>query len=134
MDMNMCGIDRQMGGRKVRSDMGRLTQKEASGRWQVKGIPWEELEAGVVLSKETSQTLFRCLCKLKDYEDTGMSPYEIGNFEYELTDMAEHVCDDLCHYRQEMEMTDQEELDSVCEGCPVSTCLSRLIELEGGAK
>lgn len=112
--------------------MYRLTQKEASGRWQVKEIPWEGLKDGAILTKEASQKLYGCLCKLKDYEDTEMSPYEIGNFCFELTDMAEHVCDDLCHYRQEM--TDQEELDSVCEGCPVSACLSRLIELEGGTK
>lgn len=114
----------------MRSDKSRLTQKEASGRWQVKGIPWEGLEGGEVLTKEISQTLYSCLRKLKDYEDMGMDPYEMGNFGFELTDMAEHVCDDLCHYRREI--TNQEDLDAVCEGCPVSVCVGRLIKLEGG--
>ena len=34
--------------------MGRLTEKDASGRWQVKGLPWEKLQAGETLTEEPS--------------------------------------------------------------------------------
>ena len=54
--------------------MGRLTKKEASGKWQVNGIPWEQLQEGRIITEDMRQRLYGCLCKLKDYEDTGMSP------------------------------------------------------------
>ena len=50
--------------------MVRLIQKEESGKWQVNGIPWEKLQKGEVITEDVSQSLFGCLCKLKDYEDT----------------------------------------------------------------
>lgn len=59
--------------------MGRLTQKEASGKWQVKGISWEELQEGKAVTEEMRRRLYGCLCKLKDYEDTGMSPQQMEN-------------------------------------------------------
>lgn len=54
--------------------MGRLIQKEMSGKWQVNGLPCEKLRKGVVITENVSQRLYGCLCKLKDYEDIGMSP------------------------------------------------------------
>ena len=98
--------------------MGKLTQKEASGRWQVKGISWKELEAGEVITKETSQLLYGSLCKLNDYEDSGMSPEQVTGLKDEAEDMAAHICDKLC--RHPREITEQEELDEICEECPVS--------------
>lgn len=106
--------------------MGRLTQKEASGRWQVKGIPWEKLQAGEVITKETSQLLYGCLCKLKDYDDTGMSPEQVDSLKHEAEDMAAHVCDELC--RHPREITEQEKLNEVCEGCPVDVYVKCVLE------
>ncbi len=31
--------------------MSRLTQKETSGRWQMKGVPWERLGAGQMITE-----------------------------------------------------------------------------------
>lgn len=98
--------------------MGRLIQKELSGKWQVNGIPWEELQEGRVITKETQILLYGCLCKLKDYEDSGMEPYQAGDLKYEAENMVEHVCSDLCRYRQEM--SDRVKLNAVCMGCPVN--------------
>lgn len=86
--------------------MGRLTQKEASGRWQVKGIPWEKLQAGEVITEEVSKILYGCLYKLKDYEDTRMNPEHIEDMQYGVVGMAEQVCDKLC--RHPREITEQE--------------------------
>ena len=107
--------------------MGRLTQKTESGKWQVRGLPWEKLREGETIAKETSQLMYGCLCKLKDYEDTGMNPDQLGNWWYELEEMAGHVCDDLCHYRRKTK--EQEKLDGICAGCPVSACMEKLLEL-----
>ncbi len=107
-------------------DMGRLIQKEKSGRWQVKGIPWENLQAGEVITKETSQLLYGCLCRLKDYDDSGMSPEQVMALKDELEDMAAHVCDKLC--RHPREITEQEELDTVCRSCPVDAYVKRVLD------
>ena len=110
--------------------MVRLTQKEESGNWQVNGISWEMLREGETITKGTDQILYGCLCKLKDYEDTGMNPDQLEKWWYELEDMAGHVCDDLCHYQREL--TVQEELDEICERCPVSVCRKKLLGLTEG--
>lgn len=109
--------------------MDRRTEKEISGKWQVSGIPWEQLQEGKTITKEVVQLLYGCLCKLKDYEDTGMSPDQMKNWWYEMEDMTGHVCDDLCHHRREAKV--QEELDEYCAECPVSVCMSRLLGLTG---
>lgn len=104
--------------------MGRLIQKEESGRWMVKGIPWEKLRAGEVITKETSELLYGCLCKLKDYEDSGMSPEQVGSMRGGAEDMAAHVCDELC--RHPREITDQEELDKICGRCPLDAYVGHI--------
>lgn len=98
--------------------MGRMTEKDASGRWRVKGMPWESLQAGQVITKEASQILYGCLCKLKDYEECSMSPDQLKDLQYKAEDAAAYVCDKLCRYPREV--MEQEELDEICEGCPVS--------------
>lgn len=107
--------------------MSRLTQRKASGAWQVQGIAWEDLRKGEVLTEEMGQCLYGCLCKLKDYEDIGMSPDQLSRWWYELEDMIGHVCDNLCYHRREAKV--QEELDEICADCPVSACMTRLLGL-----
>ncbi len=104
--------------------MGRLTQKKASGWWHVNGIPWKKLQAGEVITKETAQLLYGCLCKLKDYEDTGMSPEHIEDMQYDVVDMAAYVCDELC--RHPREITEQEELDKICGRCPLDAYVGHI--------
>ena len=47
--------------------MSRVTFREPSGRWGVKGISWAEIP----------DRLYGALYKLKDYEDTGISPAQV---------------------------------------------------------
>ena len=98
--------------------MDRLTQKEVSGKWQLNGIPWENLREGETITEDVSQRLYGCLCKLKDYEETGMSPQRIQNWMYELENIACRVCDDLCRHPHDARA--QDNLDRICENCPVS--------------
>ncbi len=106
--------------------MGRMTEKDESGRWQVNGMPWERLREGQAITKETGQILYGCLCKLKAYEDCGMGPDQLEGWKDRLEDVAAHVCDKLC--RHPMEVAAQEELDAICEGCPVSACAGTLLD------
>lgn len=54
--------------------MQRLTEKDDLGNWCLKGVRWEQLREGQVITKEVSERLYGALCKLKDYEDTGCIP------------------------------------------------------------
>ena len=68
--------------------MGRMTEKDESGRWQVNGMPWERLREGQAITKETGQILYGCLCKLKAYEDCGMGPDQLEGWKDRLEDVG----------------------------------------------
>lgn len=59
--------------------MQRLTEKDDLGNWCLKGVRWEQLRAGQVITKEVSERLYGALCKLRDYEDTGCIPDGIAD-------------------------------------------------------
>ena len=44
------------------------------------GVPWEQLREGAVISTELQGRLYGALCKLKDYENTGLSPGDVERF------------------------------------------------------
>ena len=104
--------------------MGRLTKKEVSGKWQVNGISWEKLQKGETITEDVSQRLYGCLCKPKDYEDSGMSPDQLESWQHELTDMAVQACDKLCRHPREIAV--QEDLDAICENCLINACVDRI--------
>ena len=49
--------------------MERLTKKLLNGNWNVNGCPWDKIHGEI----------YGALCKLKDYEDTGLTPQEIAD-------------------------------------------------------
>lgn len=57
--------------------MGRLTQRDDQGNWCLKGVKWEQLRAGSVITKDVAEKLYAALCKLKDYENTDLNPEEV---------------------------------------------------------
>lgn len=57
--------------------MGRLTQKDDQGNWSLKGLPWRDTYAGEVITHNTSDRIYGALCKLRDYENTGLNPDEV---------------------------------------------------------
>lgn len=57
--------------------MQRLTQKDPQGNWNLKGVLWNDLHEGQVITKELWEKLYGALWKLMEYEDTGLSPDEI---------------------------------------------------------
>ncbi|WP_432627238.1 hypothetical protein [Brotaphodocola sp.] len=55
----------------------RLIDVKKNGEWTLKGVQHEELCAGKVITGELRQTLHGALCKLRDYENTGLSPEDV---------------------------------------------------------
>ena len=62
--------------RKGWMKMGRLTEQDEQGNWCVKGLPWKDTYVGQVITENTNQKIYGALCKLKDYENSGMDPEE----------------------------------------------------------
>lgn len=54
--------------------MVRLTEKSKTGLWHLRGVSWEQLRTGHKITKTVSEKIYGALCKLKDYEDSGMNP------------------------------------------------------------
>lgn len=79
--------------------MARLTRKDKNGNWHLKGVPWESLRTGAELDKATANRIYGALCKLRDYEDTGLEPAEV---EY-----AENLYETLCAKLLERLMEEQ---------------------------
>lgn len=57
--------------------MYKLTRKDEQGNWCLKGVPWENLNAGKIITKEVSEKLYGALWKLMEYEDTDLSPEDV---------------------------------------------------------
>ena len=58
--------------------MKRLTETDDRRNWGgLKELLWNKLYAGAIITQETREVLYGALCKLKDYEDTGLSPAEV---------------------------------------------------------
>lgn len=55
-------------------DMGRLTEKDDQGNWWLKGVRWQDLREGAVITRNTYEMIYGVLYKLLGYEETGLSP------------------------------------------------------------
>ncbi len=58
--------------------MGRLTERDKVGNWGLRELLWNKLYVGASITQETYEVLYGALCKLKDYEDTGLNPADVG--------------------------------------------------------
>lgn len=69
--------------------MSRLTEKDDCGNWSLKGVMWQSLRPGQVITKEIAEKLYGVLWKLMEYEDTGLSPEDVINLnDFEKTQLA----------------------------------------------
>ena len=55
----------------------RLIESDDLGNWGVKGLLWKNLYEGEVITREIHEKLYGCLAKLKDYEETELTPEEV---------------------------------------------------------
>ena len=63
------------GGEK--NNMHRLTETDEQGNWALSGVIWKSLHTGQVITDAMCEKIYFALCKLKDYEDSGLSPDEV---------------------------------------------------------
>lgn len=57
--------------------MKRLTESDEQGNFWLKDVPWKFLYAGKIITIDTSEKIYGALCKLKDYEETGLTPDQV---------------------------------------------------------
>lgn len=65
--------------------MERLTEKDEQGNWCLKGVPWKCLYLGEVITATVFDKIYEALCKLMEYEDTGLTPEEIEQLKDKAT-------------------------------------------------
>lgn len=84
---------------------------------------WLRLEAGIpMLTRKSKQTGYYSPYKKEDLVE------KLGPIEQEAERLLQRVCEERCVFRRPpLEPTEQEEMDEICENCP----LSRLGELMG---
>ena len=75
--------------------MLRSTQKDEQGNWSLKGVPWESLREGEVITKELRKRLYRALWKLMEYEDTGLTPWQVEDVNDFNKSQVEHLLKEL---------------------------------------
>lgn len=63
--------------------MNRLTEKDDRGNWELKGIRWQQLYIGQIITKEVQEKLYGALHKLLDYEEVGLNPDEVESLKEE---------------------------------------------------
>lgn len=64
--------------------MHRLTQKDSSGNWCLRGIQWKDLYEGHQITRGMYEKLYAALWKLMEYEDSGLSPEDIEKLSEEI--------------------------------------------------
>ena len=63
-----------------------MLNSDRQGDLLVKGVLWESVCEGQVITKNVQERIYGALCKLKDYEDTGYSPENVEHLRYILED------------------------------------------------
>ena len=67
----------------------RLTEKDEQGNWCLKGVPWKCLYLGEVITATVFDKIYEALRKLREYEDTGLTPEGAEAFnDFEKTQAA----------------------------------------------
>ena len=96
--------------------MKRLTEKDRQGNWRVKGIRWEQLHEGQVITGELREKLYGALWKLMEYEDTGLSPEEVENLKEKCSLLGRKDTADLDPTQENTSCSWQEQMASTFLG------------------
>lgn len=80
-----------------------LTEKRDNGSWKLKGVDWKQIAPGAVITKKTWEKLYGALCKLKDYEETGLSPDQVSELQDETQEQARQMLERVARLSDEIE-------------------------------
>lgn len=62
----------------------RLTEKDSYGNWWLKGVKWQQLYTGQIITKEVQEKLYGALFKLMEYEESGLTPDEVNELKEKM--------------------------------------------------
>lgn len=88
--------------------MNRLTENRDDGIWGLK-VDWKQITSGTNAADEVGRKLYEALYKLKDYEDTGLMPDEIGKLNAETQEQARQMLERVTRLSDEIERMKGEE-------------------------
>lgn len=74
----------------------RLTEKDENGNWRVKGIQWQDIYEGKVITKELYERMYGAFYKLLQYEETELDPEKLE----EIDRLYLEQCRELAEYRK----------------------------------
>lgn len=57
--------------------MAELIERDGQGNWNVRGLPWAQMQAGKTVTYGIWEKLYGCLFKLMQYERTGLTPEQV---------------------------------------------------------
>lgn len=101
--------------------MSNLIEKDECGSWELKDVPWYDLMPGAIIKQETHTHIYTALCKLRDYEQTGLSPGQVwdiaaGCAADELIEAV--LAAGILQYGQESYVRVQDAVKIIKEGLP----------------
>lgn len=74
----------------------RLIETDNCGNWALKGVKWEDMYKGAVITQQTYEKMYGALFKLKDYENTGLTPEQIE----EMDRLYEEKCREVTEWKK----------------------------------
>ncbi len=74
----------------------RLIETDNCGNWALKGVKWKYLSKGAVIKEQTAQKVYGALAKLRDYENTGLTPGQIE----EIDRLYEEKCREVTEWKK----------------------------------
>lgn len=86
-----------------------LIEKNDNGSWKLKGVGWSQIKPGAVITVPVWEKLYGALWKLKDYEETGLSPDQVSELQDETQEQARQMLERVARLSDEIERMKGEE-------------------------
>ena len=80
-----------------------LIEKNDNGSWKLKGVGWSQIKPGAVITVPGWEKLYGALWKLKDYEETGLSPDQVSELQDETQEQARQMLERVAKLSDEIE-------------------------------
>lgn len=80
-----------------------LIEKNDNGSWKLKGVEWSQIKPGAVITEQVWKKLYAALWKLKDYEETGLSPDQVSELQNETQERARQMQERVARFSDEIE-------------------------------
>ena len=86
-----------------------LIEVDDNGNWKLKGVRWSQIKPGAVITVQVWAKLYAALCKLKDYEETGLMPDGVKKLNEETQEQARAMPERVAKLPDEIEKMKRDE-------------------------